>query len=446
MLTSVVQVAHNSSRERPRRAGGRLRLPVATFISQARHSQIGTRLLDCQAASSLCARQSLIAARLLPGICSPLSARQSSAVTSLPWPPWRLIYGSAIRNRRSDQDRRPERTKRVEGPLCRALLWRPWRLIYGSAIRDSANLPGFSDMQNSNRRHNAYFSYDSSHHLSAIELRRQISNSNIRHFRNSSNSRKNNTCVISNSNKTRYSWNPGISSLPALGFSARAFSFRGTVRSKSGWFEFEPHSVVAIISPWNFPFAIPMTEIIPALVAGNAVLLKPSELTPPTRALVGELIEQASFPEGLVQVLQSGSDVGAAIIEAGPAKVFFTGSVDTGRRIAEACAKKLIPSVLELGGKDAMIVLADADLEIASSAAVWGGFMNCGETCISVERVYVEQSIVERFTQLCVAKTKKLRVGPASDPDVEIGPMIRLRQLEKVEAQLRDAVTRGAQI
>ncbi len=183
------------------------------------------------------------------------------------------------------------------------------------------------------------------------------------------------------------------------------------LKAKSGWLEFEPHGVVAIISPWNFPFAIPVTEIIPALVAGNAVLLKPSELTPATGALVAELIEQASFPEGLVQVLQGGGDVGAAIIEAGPAKVFFTGSVDTGRRIAEACATKLIPSVLELGGKDAMIVLADADLEIASSAAVWGGFTNCGQACLSVERVYVEQSVAERFTQLCVEKQRSFALA-----------------------------------
>src|SRR6201987_3902387 len=204
------------------------------------------------------------------------------------------------------------------------------------------------------------------------------------------------------------------------------------LKAKSGWLEFEPHGVVAIISPWNFPFAIPMTELIPALVAGNAVLLKPSELTPATGALVGELIDRAGFPKGLVQILQGSGEVGAAIIEAGPAKVFFTGSVATGRRIAEACARKLIPSVLELGGKDAMIVLADADLDVASSAAVWGGFMNCGETCISVERVYVEQSIAERFTQLCVAKTKKLRLGPASDCDADIGPMISRRQLERV--------------
>ncbi len=218
------------------------------------------------------------------------------------------------------------------------------------------------------------------------------------------------------------------------------------LKTKSGWLEFDPQGVVAIISPWNFPFSIPMTELIPALVAGNAILLKPSELTPASGALVGACINQAGFPPGLVQILQGDGTVGAAIIEAGPAKVFFTGSVATGRRIAEACAAKLIPSVLELGGKDAMIVLADADLGIASSAAVWGGFTNCGQACLSVERIYVEQPVAERFTELCVAKTRKLRLGGSADADAEVGPMIRLRQLEKVEQQLRDAAERGAQI
>jgi acyl-CoA reductase-like NAD-dependent aldehyde dehydrogenase len=218
------------------------------------------------------------------------------------------------------------------------------------------------------------------------------------------------------------------------------------LKAKSGWMEFHPHGVVAVISPWNYPFSIPIAQLAPALVAGNAVLLKPSELTPGTAVLVGELIEQAKFPAGLVQILQGAGDLGAAIIEAAPDKVFFTGSVATGRRIAEACGRKLIPSVLELGGKDAMIVLADANLETASSAAVWGGFTNCGQACLSVERIYVEQPIAERFINFCVEKTRKLRVGPSSDPDVEIGPMIRLRQLEKVEQQLRDAVERGAEI
>ena len=218
------------------------------------------------------------------------------------------------------------------------------------------------------------------------------------------------------------------------------------LKARSGWLEFEPRGVVAIISPWNFPFAIPMTELIPALVAGNAVLMKPSELTPVSGALVGEIVDTAGFPEGLVQVLQGAGEVGAAIIEAGPAKVFFTGSVATGRRIAEACARKLIPSVLELGGKDAMIVLADADLDVVSSAAVWGGYTNCGQACLSIERIYVEQPVAEKFTELCVEKTKKLHLGPPADPNADIGPMIRPHQLEKVEEQLRDARQRGARI
>ncbi|HEX4075446.1 MAG TPA: aldehyde dehydrogenase family protein [Candidatus Acidoferrales bacterium] len=217
-------------------------------------------------------------------------------------------------------------------------------------------------------------------------------------------------------------------------------------KTKSGWLEYEPLGVVAIISPWNYPFAIPIAQLIPALAAGNAVILKPSELTPATGALIGEIAARAKLPGNLVQIVQGGGEVGSAMIEATPDKVFFTGSVETGRKIAEACAAKLIPSVLELGGKDPMIVLADADLEIASSAAVWGSFMNCGQACLSVERVYVERSVAARFTELCLTKTKKLRLGPPSDPEAEVGPMIRLRQVERVERQLHDAVARGAEI
>lgn len=218
------------------------------------------------------------------------------------------------------------------------------------------------------------------------------------------------------------------------------------VKAKSGRLEYEPLGVVAIISPWNYPFAIPMAQVIAALAAGNAVVLKPSELTPATGAIIGEIAERAKLPENLVRIVQGAGEVGGALIDAVPDKVFFTGSVETGRKIAEACAAQPIPSVLELGGKDAMIVLADADLEIASSAAVWGSFMNCGQACLSVERVYVEQSIVAQFTGLCVVKTKKLRLGPPSDPDAEVGPMIRARQLERVERQLREAIAGGAKI
>jgi succinate-semialdehyde dehydrogenase/glutarate-semialdehyde dehydrogenase len=218
------------------------------------------------------------------------------------------------------------------------------------------------------------------------------------------------------------------------------------LKAKSAWLRYDPCGVLGIISPWNYPVSIPFGVIIPAIAAGNAVLLKPSELTPWCGALVGELFDQAGFPPGVVQVVQGAGPVGAALIEAGPDKVVFTGSVATGRRVAEACARRLIPCVLELGGKDAMIVLADADLEVASSAAVWGSFTNSGQACLSVERIYVERSVADRFTQLCVLKTKKLKLGPGLDPDAEVGPMIRDAQVLRVEEQLRDAVTRGAQI
>ena len=222
------------------------------------------------------------------------------------------------------------------------------------------------------------------------------------------------------------------------------------MKAKSGWLEFNPLGVVAIISPWNYPFSIPMAQVIPALAAGNAVILKPSELTPWSGALIGELFAelcaQSKLPQDLVQVVQGRGELGAALIASGPDKVFFTGSVATGQRIAEACAKKLIPSSLELGGKDSMIVLADADLNVASSAAVWGSFMNCGQTCISVERIYAEAPIVDQFTRLCVEKTNRLRLGPPSDPDAEIGPLIRPRQLEKVEEQIAEAKKRGARV
>ncbi len=218
------------------------------------------------------------------------------------------------------------------------------------------------------------------------------------------------------------------------------------VKSKRGYLRYEPWGVVGIISPWNYPFSIPMTQVIPALVAGNAVALKPSELTPWSGVLVAELFAEAGLPESVLEMVLGEGPIGAALVEAGPDKIVFTGSVRTGRQVLEAASKRMIPCVLELGGKDAMLVLADADLEKASSAAVWGGFTNCGQACLSVERVYVEKQVASRFIELCVAKAKRLRLGNGLDPDVEMGPMIRPRQIEVVEEQLRDAASKGARV
>src|SRR5947207_3883576 len=177
-------------------------------------------------------------------------------------------------------------------------------------------------------------------------------------------------------------------------------------KAKRGYLAYDPLGVMAIISSWNYPLAIPLSQIIPAVAAGNAVVCKTSDFTPQCGALIEKLFIDAGFPKDLIRIVQGGGEVGEALIDASPDKVMFTGSVATGRRVAEACAKRLIPSVLELGGKDAMIVLSDADLEVASSAAVWGSYTNCGQVCLSVERLFVEQAVAEKFVALCVEKTK----------------------------------------
>ena len=215
---------------------------------------------------------------------------------------------------------------------------------------------------------------------------------------------------------------------------------------KSGSLYYRPLGVLGIISSWNYPLAIPMSQVIPAVAAGNAVLCKVSDFTPECGALMEKLFHDAGFPKGLVAMLQGGGDVGQALIDAHPDKLFFTGSVFTGRHVAEACARHLIPSVLELGGKDAMIVLSDANLEVASSAAVWGSFTNCGQVCLSVERLFVEAGVAEEFTRQCVEKTQKLKLGRGSDPATEIGPLIRPQHVQRMSELIADAVERGAKV
>jgi acyl-CoA reductase-like NAD-dependent aldehyde dehydrogenase len=217
-------------------------------------------------------------------------------------------------------------------------------------------------------------------------------------------------------------------------------------KAKAGRLFFEPLGVIGIISSWNYPLAIPLGQTIPALVAANAVVCKTSDFTPQCGALIEKLFSQAGFPEHLVTIVQGTGEVGQALIDAAPDKIIFTGSVATGRRVAEACAKKLIPSVLELGGKDAMIVLADADLDVAASAAVWGSYTNCGQVCLSVERLFVEQAVAEKFIALCVAKTRKLRLGPGNDPQTDVGPLIRPQHVRRMIDLVDDAVSRGASL
>jgi acyl-CoA reductase-like NAD-dependent aldehyde dehydrogenase len=218
------------------------------------------------------------------------------------------------------------------------------------------------------------------------------------------------------------------------------------MKLKHGQLFREAYGVIGIISPWNYPFSIPAVETITALATGNAVVLKPSELTPFSSLELQKLLYAAGLDHDLFQVVTGDGAAGSALLGADIQKAVFTGSVATGQRVAQAAAARLLPVVLELGGKDPMIVLEDTDIEVASSAAVWGAFMNAGQTCLSIERCYVHERIYEPFLKACAAKTSQLHVGKGSDPDTDVGPLIHQRQHKIVQAHVEDAIAKGARL
>jgi acyl-CoA reductase-like NAD-dependent aldehyde dehydrogenase len=218
------------------------------------------------------------------------------------------------------------------------------------------------------------------------------------------------------------------------------------MKAKKGRILREPYGVIAIISPWNYPLSIPAVDALAALVTGNAVVLKPSEFTSLIGLKLASLLHAAGVPKGVFQVVVGDGATGAALLNSEVDKLIFTGSVPTGKRIAQTAAARLLPVVLELGGKDPMLVLDDADLDVASSAAVWGAFVNAGQACLSVERCYAHQSLYKKFLDACVAKAQKLRVGNGMDPQTDIGPMIHERQLRIVETQVEEARAQGARV
>lgn len=209
---------------------------------------------------------------------------------------------------------------------------------------------------------------------------------------------------------------------------------------------YEPVGVIGIISPWNYPFSTPATETLAALVTGNTVVLKPSELTPTSALELQRMLQEAGVPPEAFALVLGEGPTGAALVESEIDKLIFTGSVATGKRVAEAAALRLLPVVLELGGKDPMLVLDDADIEIASSAAVWGSMMNAGQACLSVERCYVHRKIFDSFVAACAEKILRLKVGNGADPTTDVGPLITEKQLQIVESQVEDARARGAKI
>jgi acyl-CoA reductase-like NAD-dependent aldehyde dehydrogenase len=246
----------------------------------------------------------------------------------------------------------------------------------------------------------------------------------------------------------------GISSLHFWAHRAEGYLKEERVRTRNPFaarqklaISYAPRGVIGVIGPWNVPMINSFGDCIPALAAGNAVVLKPSELTPSLALLCEELLAEAGVPEGIYNVAIGAGETGEALID-GVDFIQFTGSTTTGQAVATRAIQTLTPYTLELGGKDPMIVCADADLERAASAAVFYGFGNAGQICVSVERVYVEDAVHDAFVAKVVEKARALRqgLGHGEPGRVDVGPMIAPRQADVVKAHIDDAVARGAKV
>ena len=218
------------------------------------------------------------------------------------------------------------------------------------------------------------------------------------------------------------------------------------VRGRKLTLRYAPLGVVGVIGPWNYPLTNVFGDAIPAMAAGNAVILKPSEVTPLSPMLMGEMLRECGLPDGVYQVAPGFGDTGAALIDEVDF-IMFTGSTSIGRKVMERAARTLTPVSLELGGKDPMIVCADADLQRAANAAVHYSMQNAGQTCIATERVYVEAPIYEQFVDLVTEKVRGLRLGAPGEPgSVDVGAVTHPPQSDIVQAHVEDAVAKGARV
>ncbi len=218
----------------------------------------------------------------------------------------------------------------------------------------------------------------------------------------------------------------------------------GIFLHKKAYIQYSPHGTVGVISPWNYPLILAMSPVVEALISGNTVILKPSEITPITGDKIRELFLESGLPDNVFQIVHGEGEVGSALVHSPETQLIcFTGSVKVGRSIAVSCAKQLKPSILELGGKDPMVVMEDANLDRAVSAATWGGFSNCGQTCISVERIYVMDSIADLFIDRLKKQVSMLRVSDDKN-NSDLGSMVNQRQMELVRAFINEAKQDGA--
>lgn len=218
------------------------------------------------------------------------------------------------------------------------------------------------------------------------------------------------------------------------------------LKHKKSVLYYVPRGVIGIISPWNYPFVIPMGDVFAALVTGSAVVVKPSEVTPLVVQKAKEIFDGTGLPEDLFTVVHGYGDVGQALIESGIQKLIFTGGVETGKRVAAACGANLVPCVIELGGKAPLVASADCDVERTAQAIVFGGFVNSGQVCISVERVYAHEAIHDRLVDRVRELTDKLRQGDPAIEQVDVGAITFPKQIEIAERHIEDAVKKGARI
>jgi len=223
--------------------------------------------------------------------------------------------------------------------------------------------------------------------------------------------------------------------------------FQALLSGKKAYYKFKPYGVFAVISPWNYPFAIPFIQIISLLFAGNTCVFKPSPVTPFTGQKIFEIIKKAEFPDGTIEIIQGAAKEGEILLSDKRIRgVLFTGSADTGKRVMEISSHTLKKVIFELGGNDPAIVLKGANLENTIKGITWGAMMNAGQTCASIERVYVEKTVYKEFIDGLKEEIEKIRVGNPFNFDTDMGPMTAKFQLEKVISHVEDALEKGAKI
>jgi acyl-CoA reductase-like NAD-dependent aldehyde dehydrogenase len=217
--------------------------------------------------------------------------------------------------------------------------------------------------------------------------------------------------------------------------------------TKKSFIEYDPIGVIGIIEPWNYPFYLPFSAITKALITGNTFIFKPSSTVSAVGKLIEEILNKSEIPKGVANVIYGNSKTADTLINSEEIdKIVFTGSVGVGKKIAEACSKRLIPVCLELGGKDPAIVINDSNIDYAAGGILWGAISNCGQACASTERVYVQSEIYNEFADKISYLTKQLKVGNGLDDDTDVGPLINEEQLIKIQDHVNDSVKKGAKV